>query len=205
LFDLNLLCGINDTDNVDLEEVNFKINADTISYSKFINKFKLDSLNIITKQKVFDRNYKPKLSLFANAGLNAVYVPAVNRLGFATGINFTWNIFDGNQKTIQHKKSFIEIETIEFEKQNFVNKYNTRKAKFLNQIKTIDKQINIVQNQLTEYEKLFKLYQMELSQAQISIMDFKNLIRDISEKKQENLHLQMQKQIFINSYNYWNF
>jgi len=205
LSDINLLCGISDTSIVDIKNINFEISPDTIVQSNFLNKYRLDSLNILAQQNLFNQKYRPQLSLFANAGLNAIYQPSIDRFGFATGINFTWNIFDGNQKKIQNQKSLIELKTIEFEKQNFVNQHNTNKEKYLNQINIIDKQINITENQLIEYQKLIKLYKFELLQAQISIMDYKNIIRDISAKKQENLRLQMQKQILINSYNYWNF
>jgi len=203
--DLNLLCGISDTTIVDIENVNFEIYPDTIKKSQFLNKYTLDSLDITTKQTLFEQTYRPQLSVFANAGFNAIYLPSFDRFGFATGLTFTWNIFDGNQKKIQSEKSLIEIQTIEFEKQNFVNQHSTSKEKYLNQIKTIDKQIEIVENQLTEYEKLIKLYEYELQQGQVSVMDVKNIIRDVSTKKQENLRLKMQKQMLINSYNYWNF
>jgi hypothetical protein len=36
-------------------------------------------------------------------------------------------------------------------------------------------------------------------------MDLKNVVRDISAKKQEELNLKIQQQLLINSYNYWNF
>ena len=205
LSDLNLLCGISDTTTVSLEDIKFDLKQNDVSSSPFLKKYDLDSLNIQAKQKVFEQKYKPQLSWFANAGLNAIYTPSLNRFGFATGINFSWTIFDGNQKKIQYDKSLIEMETVKFEKQNFINQYNTNKEKYLSQLKAIEKQISIVQNQLLAYKNLYNLYSLELSQGQVSIMDFKNLVRDISAKKQEELRLKMQKQILINSYNYWNF
>jgi len=203
--DLNLLCGILDTTTVDIETIHFEMMPDTIIQSKFLNKYRLDSLNIIAQQNLFKQKYKPQLSIFAHAGLNAIYLPSINRFGFATGIHFTWNIFDGNQKKIQDQESFVKLQTIEFDKQVLAKQNNTNKVKYLVQIKNIDKQISIVVNQLTEYERIMKLYKFELSQAQISIMDYKNIIRDVSAKKQENLRLRMLKQMLINSYNYWNF
>ncbi len=205
IFDLNLICGINDTGTVLLEDVKFELKSDDIDKSQFIKKFELDSLNILSKQVLFDQKYKPQLNVFTNAGLNAVYIPTFNRVGIATGINFTWNIFDGNQKKIQHDKSIIELETLEFDKQSFIIEHQVNKKKYLAQINSINTQIKTVANQLTQYEKIMELYEYQLSQAQISIMDFKNLIRDISAKKQEELILRMQKQAIINNYNYWNF
>ncbi len=203
--DLNLICGINDTGYVNIDNINFKIKPDTVNNSLFIKKYKLDSLNISTKQILFNQKYKPQIKLFANAGINAIYIPSFNRFGFATGINIFWNIFDGNQKKIQQEKTIIELQNIEFKKQYFINQYNTNKQKYISQIKAVDKQIAIVKKQLKGYNKLLKLYTDELLKAQVSIMDFKNLIRDISEKKQENLNLQIKKQILISTYNYWIF
>jgi len=205
LLDLNLLCGINDTSLVEIEDTDFRINMNRVNQSQFLTKFKLDSLTIETEQLIFNQKYKPQINLFANAGMNAIYVPAFNRFGFATGVNFSWNIFDGNQKKLVNDKSIIQLETIEFEKQHFIVKNRVFKNKFLTQIKAVDNKISIVQNQLEEYKKLVELYNFELSQAQVSVMDFKNLIRDISAKKQENITLIMQKQALISSYNYWNF
>ncbi len=205
IYDLNLICGISDTSLVEIKQVSLTIKPDTLKYSRFLKKFTLDSMDVMAQFDVFKQKYIPRLNIFANAGMNATYLPAFNRFGFATGINFTWNIFDGHQKKIEQNKSFVKMQKIEFEKNFFINRYNTNKEKFISQIKTIEKQIDIVKNQLVEYKKLMKFYKYGLSQAQISIMDLKNLIRDISAKEQEYLRLQMTKQILISSYNYWNY
>lgn len=205
LADLNLLSGIEDTSFVEIEEVNYVLKPDTVLQSQFLEGYKLDSLNIEAELSIFDQKYKPQLSLFANAGMNAVYLPAFNRLGFAAGVNFSWNIFDGNQKKIVHDKSFIRMQTLDFEKQYFIRKHNINKNKYLTQIESVNKQLTIVNRQLEEYQRLLELYAFELSQAQVSVMDYKNLVRDISAKKQESLLLKMQSQALINSYNYWNY
>ncbi len=205
LSDLNLLCGIDDTTRVEIEDVNYELKPDTVLQSQFLKGYKLDSLNIEAELSIFDQKYKPQLNLFSNAGMNAVYLPTFNRFGFAAGVNFSWNIFDGNQKKIVHDKSFIRMQTLDFEKQNFIRKHNTNKNKYLTQIASVDDRLLIVNRQLKEYRQLLKLYAFELSQAQVSVMDYKNLVRDISAKKQESLLLEMQKQALINSYNYWNY
>jgi len=203
--DLNLVCGINDTLPTSIEDTGFTLKPDTVHYSQFLKRYKLDSLNIAANSLLFEQKYKPRVSLFATAGLNAVYLPSFNRFGFSTGINFTWNIFDGNQKQIQHNKSMVELQTLAFERNNFIKRNQINKNKYLTRIKAVDQKIKIVENQLLEYKKIWRLYSYELSQAQVSVMDFKNLIRDIAAKQQENLLLKMEKQILINSYNYWNF
>ncbi|NOZ48144.1 MAG: TolC family protein [Chlorobi bacterium] len=205
LYGLNLLCGINDTNFVEIQDVNFELKYDKINHSQFLTAFKLDSLSLTADQILFEQKYKPQLNLLANTGLSAIYTPSLNRLGFSTGLSFTWNIFDGNQRTIQREKTNINLKSLEFEKQNFITRYDIQKSKYLNNINSVNQQINALNKQLIDYRQLLEIYKLKLSQAQISIMDFKNLIKEIALKKQENVILNMEKQALINSYNYWNF
>jgi hypothetical protein len=203
--DLNILCGIDNNQDIDLKDTGFEIRPDTIAVSHFLNSFTLDSLSIQSDQILFEQKYKPRLNLFADAGLNAIYIPSVNRFGFSTGLSFIWNIFDGNQKRIQQEKTKIKLDEIEFNKNIFKNNYKVNKDKFLNRIKDVDEKIEITEKQLIDYEKLIELYNLELTYKQVSIMDLKNIFRDIGAKKQENTVLKMEKQALISSYNYWNY
>lgn len=205
LYDLNLICGINDTTVVDIEDTNFELKQDTINHSQFLLSYKLDSLNIAANQAIFELKYKPQLDVFANAGLNAVYLPAFNRLGFSTGISFSWNIYDGNLRKMQRDKSTINLKTLDFEKNHFVKQNEIHKNKILNQIESLDQRVNLANDQLNNYYKLYDAYALELFQGEISVMDFKNLVKDIAAKNQESLLLKMEKEALINSYNYWNY
>ncbi len=205
LYDLNLICGINDTTLVELQEINFILNPDKVVFSKFSTGYKLDSLNIIADQAIYELKYKPQLDLFANAGLNAVYIPAFNRLGFSTGLTFTWNIFDGRQRDIQREKSYINLQTLEFEKQTFLTQNDISKNKIINQIIVLNQRIIFNDHQTDQYNKLYNAYTKELSQGEASVMDIKNLLKDIAAKNQEALLLKMEKQYLINSYNYLNY
>jgi outer membrane protein TolC len=205
LYDLNLICGINDTNLVDIQESKFQLKPDKVAQSQFLLSYKLDSLNITADQAIYELKYKPQLNVFANAGLNAVYQPAFNRLGFSTGVAFTWNIYDGNLRKIQQDKSTINLKTLDFEKNHFVTQNEIYKNKILNQIYSLDERVDLANEQLNQYYKLYDAYSLELSQGEISVMDFKNLVKDIAAKKQENLLLKMEKEMLINDYNYWNY
>jgi hypothetical protein len=205
LFDLNIICGINDTCRVDLQEINLKIKPEFTGRSNFLTSYKLDSLDLIADQAISELKYKPQLDFFADAGLNAAYLPSLNRLGFSTGLSLTWNIFDGHQRNIQREKSAINIQTLEFEKKNFLTRNDISKNKILNQIEAVNQRIMLNEQQADQYSKLYDAYSKELSQGEVSIMDLKNLIKDIASKRQEILQLGMEKQILINSYNYLNY
>ena len=205
LYDLNLICGINDTARVELQDLDFTFKPEKVFISKFSASYKLDSLNVIADQAIYELKYKPQLDLFANAGLNAVYVPAFNRLGFSTGLTLTWNIFDGRQRDIQREKSIINLQTIGFEKKNFLTQNDINKNKIINQINVLNQRIIFSEQQTDQYDKLYSVYSKNLSQGEASVMDFKNLLKDIAAKKQEILLLKMEKQLLINSYNYLNY
>ena len=202
IYDLNLICGIRDTSMVDLRETDFVLKPDIIRNSNFLTAYKLDSLNIVADQSIYDLKYKPQLDLFADAGLFAAYLPSLNRVGFSTGISLSWNIFDGHQRNIQREKSAINLQTIDFEKKNFLTHNDISKNKILNQIESIDQRLLLFEQQADQYDKLYNAYSRELSLGEASVMDFKNLLKDIASKKQETLLLTSERQLLINSYNY---
>jgi outer membrane protein TolC len=203
--DLQIVCGMNDTNITDIENMNFKLNYKIIDKSDFLVKFTLDSLNVIAKQTLFNQKYKPQINLFADVGINSIYIPSFNRFGMSGGLSFTINIFDGGQKRIQKDKALVELSAIEFDKQGFINLYSVNRAKYLNQISSIKQRVEVVNEQIEQYNNLIKQYKIKLSQGQVSIMDIKLIIRDIALKNQELVDLQTEEQILINDYNYWNF
>ncbi len=203
LYDLNLICGINDIALIDIQQINFKLKPDTIVHSKFLMAYKLDSLNMLAEQSIYMQKYKPQLYLFANTGLNAVYMPAFNRFGFSAGITFSWNIFDGHQRGVQQQKTNINLNTLVFEKQNFITQTDIQRRKILNQIQALEQRENIINEQINQYDILLNAYLTQLSQGEISVMDLKNLLKDFARKKQELVLVEMERQTLINSYNYW--
>ncbi len=205
IFDLNLICGINDTSYFEIPDINLHLKDELPAVSQFLTSYKLDSLNIISEQGINEIKYKPQVNLFANAGLNAVYIPSLNRLGFSTGINFSWTVFDGNQKEIQKEKAKVNILTLEFDKENFQTQNEINKNKILNKLSSLELSLTLIEAQLNQYYKLIEAFTMELSQGEISMMDLKSLIKDIASKKQALSQLRMEEQSLINSYNYWNY
>jgi len=205
LFDLNILCGINDTNKVDILESELQMKPEKKSDSQFLTSYKLDSMGIVADQNISELKYRPQLNLFANAGLNAVYLPAFNRLGMSAGLTFSWNIYDGDQRKFEKEKSYLNIQSLQYDKNNFMTQQDINKNKIKSQINSLTERTILVENQITQYDKLYAAYQNELKQGLISVMDFKNLLKDITAKKQDFLLLKMEKELLINSYNYWNY
>lgn len=99
----------------------------------------------------------------------------------------------------------VNQQTIEFEKSDFSRQRNINKNKILNQIQSLDKKLLIIEAQSDQYIELMSMYIRELGLGEVSIMDFKNLIKDIYAQNRERELIKIEKQILINSYNYWNF
>ena len=205
IYDLNLLSGIKDSSIVDIQESDLQLRPEITLQSRFLTSYRLDSLGIMADKSISELKYKPQLSLFANAGLNAVYLPAFNRLGMSAGLTFSMNLYDGNQRKLERDKSNVNINTLQFEKSHFRTQQEINKIKIKSQINSLNNRTVLIEDQLKQYDKLYDAYQNELKQGLISVMDFKNLLKDITAKKQDFLLLKMEKQLLVNSYNYWNY
>ncbi len=203
--DLNLLCGIKDTTFVDLQELDLHLTNTGLARSAFLTSYRLDSLNLNAEQAVSDLKYRPHVNFFADAGMNASYLPAFNRFGASTGLTFSWNIYDGRQQKIQIQKRDVNLLTLDFEKQNFIAQQDINKKNILNQLDFIETKTRLTDSQLLKYEQLLKVYGIQLAQGVISVMDFKNLEKDYVTKKQERVLLDLEKQALIVTANYWNF
>lgn len=205
LYDLNLLCGIKDSTQTDISEVILTLKSQLTTDSKFLVSYKLDSLSFLADQSISELKYKPQLNAFANAGYNATGIPTFDRFGLSAGLTFSWNLYDGGQRKLERQKLNVNINTLQFEKNYFMTQQEINKSKIISQLKSLDERKLILVNQITKYDKLYKLYADELAHGLVSVMDFKNLLKDITAKKQDYLLLEMEKQLLINSYNYWNY
>ena len=204
LMDLNILCGINDTALVQLQNSDLALN-NTVSNSMFLEKYHLDSLNLIAQQNAFELKYKPQLNLFANTGLNAVYAPTIpNRFGISAGLSFTYNFFDGNQKAIYQNKTQVLEQSVSFYKTNFITQNTVRKSKILTELQSYTDRIAIAEQQLKDYDLLLNSYKKEILSGQLSIINYTMVLKNMAMVQRDYTLLFSQQQSLINAYNYWN-
>jgi len=205
LMDLNILCGINDTSYVILPEINLSLKQEEIASSAFTERFRLDSLNLRATQKMFDLKYKPQLNLYANTGLNGVYIPsAPNRFGASAGVSFTMFLYDGKQRTINNKRTEILIRSTESYKNIFITQNAVRKSKALTEIRMLEERMTITESQLEEYKKLMDYYRQEVRNGQLSVVIYINVLKSLALLQRDYVLMQANKQLLINTYNYWN-
>lgn len=204
LMDLNVLCGIEDTSLVLLQYTELTTNSNS-GNSGFLEKFRLDSLNLIAQEKIINLKYRPQVGLYANTGLNAVYGGNImNRFGVSAGITFSYNLFDGAQKSINHEKIAIQQNTISGYQESFVRQNSVRKEKALTEIASITERIDLSNKQTKSYESLISSFEKEIIQGQLSIINYITTLKNMAIVKRDYALLIAQKQSLINAYNYWN-
>jgi outer membrane protein TolC len=204
LMDLKILSGVKDSATVVLDSVSLSLKVNNSS-SDYIEKYRLDSLNLVASQEAFETKYKPQLNVFANTGLNAVYLSTIgNRFGLSAGLSLTWSLLDGQQKQITRRKTNALLQSVSFYKDNFQNQNNVRKAKILTELQSYDSRMQHAQKQLTEYQSLINGYRKQIIQAQLSVIDFINVLKNRSAVQREYFLLESNRLLLINAYNYWN-
>ena len=204
LMDLNILCGINDTSFIKLTEIDLQIKTPNIQ-SNFTEKYRLDSLNLLAIQNNFELKYKPQLNSFANAGSNGVYVPTLpNRFGFSAGLNFSLALYDGHQKTLNRTKTALLINSTQSYKTYFINQNTIRKNKYLTEISSLNERIVTSNDLLNDYKQLLDYYKKEVVTGQQSVSTDILTIKNLALLQRDYVLMQTNKQLLINTYNYWN-
>ena len=204
LMDLRVLCGISDTTFQVLNNIDLQLQEDVVK-SRFTERYRLDSLNLVAAQKVFELKYKPVVSLFANTGLNAVYAPTIpNRLGMSAGINFTLNLTDGKQRGITQQRTTVLMRTTKLYKDFFYSQNSVRKNRILTELKSIGERLTLTEDQLKEYQKLLEFYKQELSRGQISVINYITTLKTMALTQRDFVILKTNRELLVNLYNYWN-
>lgn len=204
LFDLNILCGIDDNALINLTENKIEPTPEKKN-SAFAEKFNLDSINLATQQKIIELKYKPQLNAFVNTGLNAVNINTLSsRFGLSAGLSFTYSLFDGNQRKITRNKTEQLQKTVTAYKVNFNNQNSMRKTKILAELNSYPERIKIVEQQSKEYDLLLDSYRKEMLAGQLSIINYIITLKNKMALARELTALETQQQLLINTYNYWN-
>lgn len=205
LLQLNSLCGISDTNIVILDSVFLKIKNST-QQSELFKRFELDSLALENKQELFETKYQPQISLFFNTGLNAVELNNIQRkFGLSAGVNFSLPIFDGNQSSITKQQNEIAIESIKNFRDNFKTTLYNQQISSQARLKNISNNIKNLAKQLESYKTIIDISENELRQGQLSMIEYLTLLKNDTELRKNKITNEINYQLEINNYNYWNY
>jgi len=206
LMELNLLCGIDDATDVALSDISQPVRLrNDREPSLFTEQYRLDSLNTVMSLRSFNLQYKPKLDLFVNGGLQVGDFSGWYRhFGLSAGVTFSWTIFDGRQKRLKERQAGWQQNTIRTYKENAEYQRNMRIKQCLSELGRYDERERALNNQLAQYESVLSDYGREMDAGQGSVLDYITVLRSKIQTERDRLLLRTNKQLVIAAYNYWN-
>lgn len=205
LLDLNILCGIEDTSSVELEETSLSPNLTATPASGFLKQYRLDSLNTLLSLRSFNLQYKPQLNLFVDGGMRTgAYSGMQRHFGMSAGVTFSWTVFDGRQKRIKERQTRAQLNSIDAYKANFQIQQELRKQQCLDELKTYEERNRLLQDQLSEYAQTLSDYRKEIQAGQLSVIDYLLVLRNKIQTERDHMTLQTNRQLLVTAFNYWN-
>jgi len=204
LYQLYAMCGIQDTMIVDIDSVALAMN-ELMPTSNFIQKYTLDSLMTMNQQKLFEAKYLPQVSLFLNTGLNAVELNNIQRkFGMSAGLSLSLPLYDGRQKSLTRQQNLVNQNTISEYRRFFEQNIAMQQNDLISQIHALEKNIRDLTEQIIDYGKLLELSENQLQQGNVSMIDHLTLLRNFVDIRKSKIETEINYQLEINNYNYWN-
>jgi outer membrane protein TolC len=204
LYQLYALCGIRDTSVVAIDSVMLPIHP-TTSHSAFSQKYVLDSLLTATEQTLFEARYWPQITLFFNTGLEAIELSRIDRrFGMSAGVNFSLPLFDGSQRRLTRQQNLLAQKTIHESRLYMERTVETQRRNFASMIRSLQKSIAGLEEQIKDYQKLLDISSSQLQQGNISMIDYLTLLKNYVDLRKNKIDMEINRQLEINNSNYWN-
>ena len=203
---LNYLSGISDTSFTALQiPILDSTLLPELEGTVFYHQFEVDSLKLANSNAQIDFSYKPKVSLYADAGYisSLMYLPYKN-FGTSFGVSIAVPIYDGNQKKMQHDKIAIAEQTRQEYRDFFKVQYNQQVAQLLQQLQSSQQLIDETTNQLKYVQGLIDANRKLLETGDARIADYIIAIGNYITSKNIIRQNTVNKMQIINQLNYWN-
>jgi Outer membrane efflux protein len=202
---LNYLAGIFDTTISPLAPP--QLNVVKTFYpdsSAFFLKYKLDSLRLVNNKALVDLGYRPKVSLFADAGiLSSFDVTSYKNFGTSFGINFAIPIYDGRQRKLQYTRLAIQERTRLKNKEFFQNQYFQQIAQLQQQLTAIENLVGPIDRQIKYIETLIEANGKLLETGDIKMTDYVLALNNYITAKNLVVENLVSRYQVINQLNYW--
>jgi outer membrane protein TolC len=203
---LNYLSGLFDTSFTELTFPALElIYTPEIENSVYYQKFAVDSLILKANDAQIDLSYKPRISLYADAGYvsSLQYLPYKN-WGASAGVNLTVPIYDGRQRKMQHNKIAIAELTRQNYRDYFKTQYSQQIAQLTQQLNASQQLINETNEQIKYTQGLMEANKKLLPTGDVKISDFVIAINNYLNAKNIITQNAITRLQIINQINYWN-
>jgi outer membrane protein TolC len=201
---LNFICGVTAHPEINLiKPVLIQQHNLNPENSPIFAQFRIDSLKNNNNRQIIDLNYRPRVNIFADAGLNAIAPQnMIHNMGGSFGINFFVPIYDGKQRKLQYDKIALAENTRTYYKRYYSVQYQLQSDQLNNQLKLTDNLLSEINNQLSEQERLIDLYRIELEKGMVRLLDFLSVLNNYTSTKVTYMVTEMNKLQIINQLNY---
>jgi hypothetical protein len=203
---LNYLAGIVDTTTTTLSAPNLQL---VINYledsSPFLQKYKLDSLRLVNEKNLVDIGYRPKVSLFADAGYQSSFdIAPYKNFGTSVGVNLSIPIYDGHQKQLQYTKINIQERTRQKQRDYFSIQYKQQILQLQQQLKALDGLKEPINKQIKYLQTLIDVNAKLLGTGDIKITDYVLALSNYISSRNLVIQNIISRFQIINQLNYWN-
>ena len=203
---LNYITGIIDTTTSPLAEPALAVIENYITDSSaFLLKYKVDSLRLINEKALVDISYRPKVSLFADAGYQTTFdIAPYKNFGTSVGINFSIPIYDGRQKQLQYSKINIEERTRQKQKEFFTIQYTQQIQQLEQQLSALNGLNGPIDKQIEYLKTLIEVNGRLLETGDIKITDYVLALNNYITSRNLVVQNMIARFQIINQLNYWN-
>lgn len=205
---LNYLCGIVDTNafskTLTLPRLDVQAFANSLR-SAFFRRYTLDSLRLANEMKLVKLAYRPKLTVFGDAGYQTTQWSHVYyNLGASIGLSLNWPLYDGGRRRLSLRQISLEEDTRQGYRQFFELQYNQQIRSLMQQVAAtqslmadIEAQLKYARGLIEANERLMQTGDARIPDFVIAINNYLTATTLLTQNKISRLQL-------INQLNYWN-
>ena len=203
---LHILCGLPDTTFELLALPEIKLNSPvSAANSPFFTRFVVDSLRIQNEILLVDRNYKPSISWFSDAGLlNNLPSEISKNFGFSMGLSLYMPIYDGQQRKLNYEKLKIAENTRKNYAGYFQQQFSQQLQQLYTELMKTQDIIPRINQQLDFAESVIKQEKYLINSGNISITDYVTALKNYISVKSNLNQYQVKILQIITEINYWN-
>jgi outer membrane protein TolC len=201
---LKNLAAISDSTLFNLDAPVIEIQPAPTEYY-YVQKFRLDSLNLVAQQNVFNTKYKPQVSVLASSGINAAAINNVpHNIGVSAGFHLAIPIYDGRQKKMNERQNSVLLTNLQGYRNNafLLQQNNLRNAK--QQIMQWQQTIELLDLQIKKQELLLDIIKDKVIKGQVTVMDYINALQDYAVTQRNKALAVTNVLLYTNQYNYYN-
>jgi outer membrane protein TolC len=205
LSDLNQLCGIRDTSTVTLELPDLRpVIPVQRPGALFYQRFEIDSLRIRNDLSLLDRNYKPRISWYTDAGIvNNVPSDLYRNLGMSFGLAFSLPVFDGHQRKLNADKLAVTEHSRIIYRDFFDNQYNQQVQQLVVSLNRTRELIPRLEKHLQLAESIVSQDKVLLNSGAIPVTEYLIAVKNVISIRSDLNRTRIRILRIINEINYW--